>query len=181
MPSFKTVESQGGPFLLMAKDRLVDWGGVDSCSFFDPNEHDEDTDYEILCDLQYEQRYEEPSTKEKEFFIMFSVHLGLHVAQRGITTLITDRFMLPDSKFVMDKCVACTVGLDTEFDSKEFVLKAGKYVLFEAAWPGDEALERAILLETDSNAPLKLHSFMALESGLSFPCYELTPKGAVHV
>ena len=175
VPSFKTVESRGGPFLLVAKDRLLDWGGVDSCSYFDPDEHDENTDYEILCDLQYEQRYEESSKKEKEFFIMFSVHLGLHVAQRGITTIITDRLMLPDSKFVIEKCVDGTVGLHPEFESKEFVLKAGKYVLFEAAWPGNEALERAILLATGSNTPLKLRSFMALESELGFPCYELTP------
>ena len=75
----------------------------------------------------------------------------------------------------MDKCVDGTVSLHPEFDSKEFVLKAGNYVLFEAAWPGDEALQRAIFLETDPNTPLKLHSFMALESELGFPCYELTP------
>ena len=48
----QTLESHGGPFLLLAQARLPQWGGSFANTFF---RDDDERDYEVLCDRLYEQ------------------------------------------------------------------------------------------------------------------------------
>lgn len=155
----QTLESQGGPFLLLAQARLPQWGGSFANTFFrDDDERDyevlcdrlyeQSSAYEIYCDRLYEQNEETSSQVSRDFLqvsrdhaIIFSTTLGLEFRIRG------DNIYMSIGVTIIDAFLNQATVEDFMRPRRTFPLEAGPYVLFEAAYSGDKAGKDCVAID----------------------------------
>lgn len=167
----KTIETLGGPFLLVPRERVFTWGGTDSSVFFGQSGL---TDYEHLTDLIFEELLVEFNDGSFSFAAISTTIRALDVGNVELTTFACEA--IQSSKYdvdLIDMIVAGTIPLEKPRSSHIIPKAASPLCLFDSAKssPTDQQL-----FELDLASESMLNHYQIDFEEISTSVFEVCPK-----